>query len=79
MIIPSFKHFKKPANRLHWRKILRQEKNGLLAIFITFTLLASQCTFRSNQFIAQLHYATAYSAAAYIALRTVKKHTKLLS
>ena len=37
--IPNFKEFKKPVLSFSWKKILKQEKNGLAAIFLVFCCL----------------------------------------
>lgn len=34
--VPSFKNFKKPAVAFSWAKVIKKEKNGVLAIFVCF-------------------------------------------
>lgn len=34
--IPNFAHFKKPLMPFSWKKVLKKEKNGLLALFLIF-------------------------------------------
>jgi len=39
--LPNFKNWKKPIIQFSWKKIVKKEKNGLVAIFILFFIFSS--------------------------------------
>jgi protein-S-isoprenylcysteine O-methyltransferase Ste14 len=78
--IPDFRLFVRPENPFRWRKVLRQEKNGLAALFIIFSLfdLAGQLASGSSHYNYPLHGACIASILLYGILRYMKKKTHLL-
>ena len=79
--LPRFGNWVKPSLSFSWKKALRQEKNGLLAIFLVYA------TFHLTQTWALRHHPldntllglTAVSLAAYVVLKLLKKQTKCLA
>ena len=81
--IPSFANFQKPASRFDWKKILRQEKNGVLAAFLifwTFYTFKSRVV-DSGEIFAINFYSVGLTASAvgYLIIKILTKQTKLLS
>lgn len=38
-IVPSFKNYVKPSGIFKWKRVIKQEKNGLIAIFLLFSIM----------------------------------------
>jgi protein-S-isoprenylcysteine O-methyltransferase Ste14 len=80
--IPSFRHFCKSSYPFSVKKILKKEKNGVLAIFvllllfqtIRLSLLYSQFTLKYNW----VFWTFVASAFVYILLKVLKKHSTVL-
>jgi hypothetical protein len=81
--IPKFSNWRKPKENFNLRKVLRQEKNGLLAVFLLFAILsAATHGFDMSIFLSQQFYLTlclAASLAAYLVLKVLKYNTSLLN
>lgn len=78
--IPDFKKYIKPIDDFNWKKVLRQEKNGLFAlffIFCTFHILAEVIT-QSYQFNYILIAITILTGLIYLILKILKKNTNVL-
>ena len=79
--IPSFKNFKKPNESFSWKKILKNEKNGLFAIFVVFFLFEVTGEYITyNTFFEKgwLLYPTLASALLYFILKFLKHKTNVL-
>jgi len=79
---PSFKNFKTPAVKFSWAKVIRKEKNGLLAIFVCFFCfqLFTQSIIKGE---FKPHYdfwfwSTAGSIVLYYIIKFLRKYTKVL-
>jgi protein-S-isoprenylcysteine O-methyltransferase Ste14 len=81
--IPDFFNWKKPKEKFNLRKVLRQEKNGLLAVFIVFGIIsAATHQFRFTIFFSGQLWLTAglaVSLATYLLLKFLKYNTSLLN
>lgn len=78
--IPKFKNFIKPNLSFFWKKVLKKEKNGLLAIFLIFSvfdILGQYINHKSNYnyFLIGMCILTGLS---YIVIRYLKNNTNLL-
>lgn len=78
----SFKNWEKPNLPFSWKKVLKKEKNGLLAIFVMLFLFHT-----INQYIEtkdckpELNWITVGTAAStilYVILKFIKKKTSIL-
>jgi protein-S-isoprenylcysteine O-methyltransferase Ste14 len=78
--IPNFRLFVKSEHPFRWRKVLRQEKNGLAALFLIFSLLdlAEQFASGGSHYNYPLYGACIASILLYAILRYMKKKTCLL-
>jgi protein-S-isoprenylcysteine O-methyltransferase Ste14 len=79
--IPSFKHFVKPKYPFSWKKVLRNEKNGVAALFILFAAfdaLGEYLTGRGD-YNYWLLGACALSIILYFILKYLKHCTKVLN
>lgn len=89
--IPSFKNYVPPIETFSWKKVIRQEKNGFLAIFVVFFLFkAIKYYIEKDQvvenFLAQqkiilfdwLFYLTIFSLLFYIVVKIILKKSNLL-
>ncbi|MFA5816332.1 MAG: isoprenylcysteine carboxylmethyltransferase family protein [Bacteroidales bacterium] len=79
--IVSFKNWTPPKMSFSWKKVLKKEKNGFLAIFLVFFLF--QCTrniINDINIISPnwLFYATIVSGVSYVILKIIKNATNLL-
>jgi protein-S-isoprenylcysteine O-methyltransferase Ste14 len=79
--IPNFKLFVKPNTPFVWKKVLRQEKNGLAALLIIFSLfdVIGQLIQKNHSYNYALYIVCLISIVLYIVLRYMKKKTQLLS
>ncbi len=77
--IPHFRHFRRSPLRFSWKKVLKKEKNGLLALFLVFSVfdVISHTLFQTKINVAFL-VLSAVCSAAYIVLKIIKRHTHLL-
>jgi protein-S-isoprenylcysteine O-methyltransferase Ste14 len=80
-IVPTFKQFVKPDTPFNWKKVLRQEKNGLAALFIVFALFdfTGQLVQKGQNYNYALYIACLLSVVLYIVLRYLKNRTHLLN
>src|SRR5205085_9985502 len=78
--LPSFKNFVKPNLPFSWKKVLKKEKNGLVAVFLIFFLFYAAGCYVSSEAIDNtfLLYGTIISVILYIILKYLKKYTKIL-
>ena len=76
-IIPSFRKFKPAGSKFNWKKVLKKEKNGLLAVFLIFALfdiigeLIEQQKDINYFFLGML----LFSALLYVIVKLLRKHT----
>jgi protein-S-isoprenylcysteine O-methyltransferase Ste14 len=79
---PSFKNFKKPVVKFSWAKVIKKEKNGLLAIFVCFfafqlftqSIIEGEFTLKQDVWL----YSTAASIMVYYFIKFLRKFTKVL-
>jgi protein-S-isoprenylcysteine O-methyltransferase Ste14 len=78
--IPSFKNFVKPDLPFSWKKILKKEKNGLVAVFLIFLLFYAAGCYFSNEPMTDyfMIYFTVFTVILYIILKYVKKYSTVL-
>ena len=80
--VPKLSNWEKPSIPFSWKKVLKKEKNGLLATFAVFYIMLSL----KNYFINGnpkppfdwMFYATAASAIVYFILKLIKNNTNYL-
>ena len=78
--LPAFKQFEKPGLPFSWKKVLKKEKNGLVAVFLLFFLFYAAGCYVTNQKIDNLFliYGCVFSVVIYFILKYLKKYTKVL-
>ncbi|MDR2414790.1 MAG: lipid A phosphate methyltransferase, partial [Odoribacteraceae bacterium] len=78
--IPDFRLFVRPVTRFSWRKVARNEKNGVLALFLVFSAFDVAGRWVDGRVGYDRFYATAtaVSLLAYLVSRYLKKHTRVL-
>lgn len=78
--IPNFKNFKKSELPFSWKKVIRQEKNGLIAMFLVFLIF----DIASNTYNGSFEYNQFYIIGSIVAflgfliIRYLKHKTQLL-
>jgi protein-S-isoprenylcysteine O-methyltransferase Ste14 len=79
--IPNFKLFVKPDTPFRWKKVLKQEKNGLAALFIIFSVfdIIVQLLQENPDYNYVLYVICLISIILYCILRYLKKKTQLLN
>ncbi len=79
--IPRCKGWRKASVPFSWKKILRKEKNGLLALMLIFTLFEIGGELLTGEPLDYLPmaYVTGGILVVFIILQIIKKTTKLLS
>jgi protein-S-isoprenylcysteine O-methyltransferase Ste14 len=79
-IIPSFKKFIKPSLPFSWKKVLKKEKNGLVAVFLIFFLFYASGRAVSGEKIENgfLLWSCVASIVIYFILKYLKNNTKVL-
>lgn len=81
--IPSFRLWQRPREKFNFRKVMRQEKNGLLAVFLVFFIVcAAGQGFDMNAFLSGQLFITiglAVSLLAYLVLKFLKYNTAVLN
>jgi len=79
----SFKNKKKPNYPFSWKKVLKKEKNGLLAIFILLYIFHTIADSIDSQYFQPemnwLAFATLICGLSYMILKFMKKKTNLLN
>lgn len=80
IILPCFRKFVKPENKFNWKKVLRQEKNGLAALFIIFCIfdISGELVKEKPNFNEVLIIAGIISVVIYLVLKFLKYNTRLL-
>ena len=78
---PNFKLFVKPALSFSWKKVLKKEKNGVLALFLLFSLLdiLGDWVQKDNNYNFFLLGACMISIVLYGILKFLKKKTQVLN
>jgi protein-S-isoprenylcysteine O-methyltransferase Ste14 len=80
--IPSFGTFRKPATPFNWKKIIRQEKNGILATFGIFFIynLVQNWTLNGKAWMGFDFWSIGFAASIvyYLVIRYLNKKTKVL-
>ncbi|MBK9270293.1 MAG: DUF1295 domain-containing protein [Saprospiraceae bacterium] len=78
--IPALSKYKKSNLNFSWRKVLRQEKNGLVAIFLIFGFFNVLKVYfsKNEEFNFLLIGLAVFSFILYLILKYLKKYTSLL-
>jgi len=79
-IVPNLKLFCRNKCNFNWRKVLRQEKNGLVALFSIYSILdiAGELVEGKQEFNYPLLAIAGISVAAYFVLRYLKYNSTVL-
>jgi protein-S-isoprenylcysteine O-methyltransferase Ste14 len=80
--IPSFKKVVKPKYEFSWRKVIRQEKAGILNMFgviLLFRLVAEYIATKTFEVEDIWMYGFAASLVWYIVIKTIQKTTNVLA
>jgi protein-S-isoprenylcysteine O-methyltransferase Ste14 len=80
-VLPRFKNYEKPPFNFSWKKVLKQEKNGLAAVFCIFFLFNFlgewlQHTYNYSRFYM---FGCIISLVLYFILKYLKRNTTLLN
>ncbi len=77
---PKCKNFTKSNLTFSWKKVLKKEKNGLVAVFIIFSLFdfLGKWINQETDYNYSLYQATILSVVIYLVLKILKNNTKLL-
>jgi protein-S-isoprenylcysteine O-methyltransferase Ste14 len=79
--IPNFKNYKKPKYRFNLKKVIKKEKNGLVAIFVLFWLFEWASDVLENGFtyfeMNGWFYAALLTTVLYFILKIMKKRKML--
>jgi len=78
--IPNFRKFEKPNLPFSWKKVIKKEKNGLLAIFLIFLSfnLLGEFIEKDNDYNYFLVIACSLTLISYIVIKYLKSNTCLL-
>ncbi len=78
--IPRFSGFRTCNMVFSWKKVLKKEKNGLLAVFIIFMFfnIIGEAGERQTEYNLFFMYGTAASLVIYLVLKCLKKYTQVL-
>jgi protein-S-isoprenylcysteine O-methyltransferase Ste14 len=78
--IPSFGKFVKPNLPFSWKKVLKKEKNGLVAVFLIFFIFYAAGCYVTDKKVTDnfLLYGTIASVILYFILKYLKNYTKVL-
>ena len=78
--IPTFKNFVKPNLPFSWKKVLKKEKNGLLAVFLVFSLfdVAGKLITHRSDFNYFLIGGVGITLLSYVVLKYLKYRTNVL-
>ena len=80
---PGFGNYRKPDLGFSWKKVLKKEKNGLFALFLTFYLFELVGAYSSDANWTfeptLLLYLTLVSGVLYLILKIIKKKTDWLN
>ncbi len=80
-VLPRFRDFRKPSVRFSWKKVLRKEKNGLVALFLIFCLfdVSGELIEGNAPKYIWLAVTTGVLLVAYGVLKYLKHHTSVLN
>ena len=80
-VIPNFRMFVKADMPFNWKKVLRQEKNGQVALFIIFSLFdfIGHLVQKNRDYNYTLYIVCLISIILYFVLRYMKNKTQLLN
>lgn len=80
IIVPQFSSFAKSGNQFSWKKVLRQEKNGLAALFLIFCAfdVSGEWVKGERDYNEPLLIAGVISVVLYFVLKFLKYNTALL-
>ena len=78
--LPSFRNFVNPDFPFSWKKVIKKEKNGLLAVFIIFCFfdIAGELIENRTKFSYFLIAGCIISFLSYVVLKYLKKQTNVL-
>ena len=78
--LPRFKNFVKPNLPFSWRKVLKKEKNGLLAVFLVFSLfdVAGEVIAHHSGYNYFLIVGVGITLLIYVVLKFLKYRTSVL-
>lgn len=78
--LPRFHGYVRPDLPFSWRKVLKKEKNGFAAVFLVFFLfdVSGELVVKGRDFNAVFAAGLAFSALSYLAIKFLKKRTRLL-
>lgn len=79
--LPKFKNFKKSTRSFNWRKVLRQEKNGLFALFLIFCSfnIIGEIVAKGMDYNFFLMVMTVLTGLSYFYLKYLKNRTTILN
>lgn len=79
-IIPSFRKFKPADIQFNWKKVLKKEKNGLLAVFLIFAMfdVIGELIEQHKDFNYFFLVMLLLSAILYVIVKILRKHTSFL-
>ena len=79
--IPKFSKFSKSGLTFSWKKVLKQEKNGLAAIFLIFCMfdIAGELIEKDTHFNYFLIVGAFLTLFMYVVLKYLKKRTQILN
>src|ERR1041385_319305 len=80
VFIPRFKNFVKPSVPFSWKKVIKKEKNGLLAVFLIFTFFDLAGDYIEHKPVRSyfLIACCILSLLSYVVLKYLKTYTKVL-
>ena len=78
--IPRIGRFRPSSLPFSWKKVVKKEKNGVFALFLLFSLFDGMVVWQTETFSVNrvLLAMTLLSGMAYVMLKYIKKHTRLL-
>jgi protein-S-isoprenylcysteine O-methyltransferase Ste14 len=78
--IPRFSGYKKAGYSFSWKKAVKKEKNGLLALLLVFSLfdIIGELTVRESPKYMTIAAVTAVVTVAYFIIKYIKRNTALL-
>lgn len=79
--IPSFRRYVPSSCSFSWKKVIKKEKNGIFALFLTFSLfdVVIRQVGGKHGVNSPLLMATAITGIAYVILKILKKRTQILN
>lgn len=79
-IIPSFRKYKPAGIKFNWKKVVKKEKNGLLAVFLIFAMfdVIGELIEQREDFNYFFLVMLLFSTLLYVIVKLFRKHTSLL-